>query len=106
MACGIDHRFNNAHFCLPVLRAPVAGVRMLPPDKSIHSVVQRGQRTRGGAVSIFMLTNEACESDLQKALREMHKLPILKARTVFIRMEEGFLNAEQYGVVVIKLINL
>jgi homoserine dehydrogenase len=61
---------------------------------SIHSVVQRGRRTRGGAVPLFMLTHEACESDLQKALREMHGLSMLKARTVFIRMEEGFLNQD------------
>jgi hypothetical protein len=45
-------------------------------------------------VSVFMLTHEACESDLQKALREMHRLSILKARTVFIRIEESSLNQD------------
>jgi homoserine dehydrogenase len=77
----------------PGVLAKIAGV-LGRHHISIHSVVQRGRRTRGGAVPLFMLTHEARESDLQKALREMHKLSILKARTVFVRMEEGFLNAE------------
>jgi len=77
----------------PGVLAKIAGV-LGRHQISIHSVVQRGRRTRGGAVPVFMLTHEARESDLQKALREMHKLSILKARTVFIRMEESFLKTE------------
>jgi hypothetical protein len=41
-----------------------------------------------------MLTHEARESGLQQALREMHRLSILKAKTVCIRMEENFLKTE------------
>ena len=77
----------------PGVLAQIAGV-LGRHQISIHSVVQRGRRSRGGAVSIFMLTHEARESGLQKALREMHRLSILKAKTVFIRMEENFLKTE------------
>jgi homoserine dehydrogenase len=61
---------------------------------SIHSVVQRGRRMRGGAVSIFMFTHEARESNLQKALRQMGRLSILRGKTMCIRIEEGFLQTE------------
>jgi len=77
----------------PGVLASIAGV-LGRHQISIHSVVQRGRRTRGGAVPVFMLTHEARESDLQKALKEMHRLSILRAKTVFIRMEESFLQAE------------
>jgi homoserine dehydrogenase len=76
----------------PGVLARIAGV-LGRHQISIHSVVQRGRRTRGGAVPVFMLTHEASESNLQKALQEMHRLSILKARTVFIRMEESFISA-------------
>jgi homoserine dehydrogenase len=78
----------------PGVLARIAGV-LGRHQISIHSVVQRGRRTRGGAVPVFMLTHEAHESDLQKALKEMHRLSILRAKTVFIRMEESFLNPER-----------
>ena len=54
---------------------------------SIHSVVQQGRRTRGGAVPIFMLTHEALESHLQKALRQIDRLSILRDKTMLIRIE-------------------
>lgn len=61
---------------------------------SIHSVVQQGRRIRGGSVSIFMLTHQAKESNLQQALARIDKLSILRQKTTVIRIEDGLLNAE------------
>jgi homoserine dehydrogenase len=59
---------------------------------SIHSVVQKGRRTRRGSVPIFMLTHEAKESDLQKALKQMDRLAILRQKTIVIRIEDGLIS--------------
>ncbi len=61
---------------------------------SIHSVVQKGRDMSNTAVSIFMLTHEARESDLQKAIRQLEKLAMLKGKTMVIRIEEDLLKAE------------
>ena len=55
---------------------------------SIHSVVQKGRDTSNTAVSIFMLTHEAKESDLQKAINQLEKLSMLKGKTMVIRIVE------------------
>jgi homoserine dehydrogenase len=55
---------------------------------SIHSVVQKGRDTSNTAVSIFMLTHEAKESNIQKALRQLEKLSMLKGKTMVIRIVE------------------
>lgn len=57
---------------------------------SIHSVVQKGRQTRGGAVPIFMLTHEARESDMQKALVQLDRLALLRQKTMIIRIEDPF----------------
>ncbi|MCP4717744.1 MAG: homoserine dehydrogenase [Deltaproteobacteria bacterium] len=56
---------------------------------SIHSVVQKGRQTKRGAVTIFMLTHEAKESNLQKALKQMQKIELLRKPTMLIRIEDG-----------------
>jgi homoserine dehydrogenase len=61
---------------------------------SIHSVVQKGRQTRRGSVTIFMLTHEAKESDLQKALKQIDRLAILRHKTMLIRIEDGIRQAE------------
>jgi homoserine dehydrogenase len=76
----------------PGVLARIAGI-LGRHQISIHSVVQRGRRSRGGAVSIFMLTHEAREANLQKALRNIEKLTLVRGRTMCIRMEDGFLQA-------------
>ena len=58
---------------------------------SIHSVMQKGRQNRGGQVPIFMLTHEAQESNLQKALRQIDRLAILGKKTMVIRIEDGIL---------------
>ena len=56
---------------------------------SIHSVVQKGRQTRKSAVSIFMLTHEAKELNLQKALRQINRLSVMRRETMIIRIEDG-----------------
>ncbi len=56
---------------------------------SIYSVVQRGRHIHGGMVTIFMLTHEAKESDLQKALKEIDRLSMMKKKTMVIRIEDS-----------------
>jgi homoserine dehydrogenase len=54
---------------------------------SIHSVIQKGRRIKG-EVPIFLLTHEAQEDDVRKALSEIDRLPITKDKTMLIRMED------------------
>ncbi len=77
----------------PGVLARIAGI-LGRNQISIHSVMQRGRRMRGGAVPIFMFTHEARESNLQKALLAMNRLAILRGKTMRIRIEDGFLQAE------------
>jgi homoserine dehydrogenase len=56
---------------------------------SIYSVVQKGRHILGGMVRIFMLTHEAKEADLQKALKEIDRLAMMKNKTMVIRIEDS-----------------
>jgi homoserine dehydrogenase len=56
-------------------------------DISIASVLQEGRRT-GKAVSIYMLTHEARERDMKKALEVIDRLPVVVDKTVLIRIED------------------
>jgi homoserine dehydrogenase len=53
---------------------------------SIASVIQKG-REEGGAVPIVMMTHEAEESAVQEAIQEIDHLPVIKDRTVIVRVE-------------------
>lgn len=53
---------------------------------SIASVIQKERRERG-KVPIVMMTHEAKESSVQKALREIDRLKVVKARSRLIRVE-------------------
>ncbi|MDY6856884.1 MAG: homoserine dehydrogenase [Thermodesulfobacteriota bacterium] len=55
---------------------------------SISSVIQKGREIEG-AVPILMLTHEAKEANVQKALRKIDNLPITLDKTVLIRIEDG-----------------
>lgn len=61
---------------------------------SIHSVVQKGRRKRKGSVPIFMLTHEAKESNLLKAMKQMARVSLLRQKTMLIRIEDGILVTE------------
>jgi homoserine dehydrogenase len=53
---------------------------------SIASVIQKGRGEKGG-VPIIMMTHEALELDLQNALSEIDRLPMVLDKTLCIRME-------------------
>ncbi|MEW6616775.1 MAG: homoserine dehydrogenase [Thermodesulfobacteriota bacterium] len=57
-------------------------------DISISSVIQKG-RDIDGAVPIFMLTHEAREANVQKALKKIDNLSVTLDNTVLIRIEDG-----------------
>jgi homoserine dehydrogenase len=56
---------------------------------SISSVIQKGRQVMG-AVPIFMLTHEAKEVHVRKALREIDALPVTSGETMIIRIEDQF----------------
>ena len=56
-------------------------------DISIYSVIQKGRKVNG-SVPIVMLTHEARESSVQKALAQMVRLDVLTDETIVIRVQE------------------
>jgi len=69
----------------PGVLSKIAGI-LGEHDISIASVIQKGREVDRG-VPIVMLTHEARESDVQKALSSLDKLEILTDRTIMIRVE-------------------
>jgi len=61
---------------------------------SISSVIQKGRKTHGGTVSIFMITHEACEADMKKAMQQIKRLSIMQDDTMLIRIADEKLSAE------------
>ena len=55
---------------------------------SISSVIQKGREVEG-SVPIVMLTHEALERDVRKALNEIDDLDIVTGKTMMIRVENG-----------------
>ena len=55
-------------------------------DISISSVIQKGRQTNG-VVPIVMMTHEAKEKNVHRALREIEHLGVILGRTIFIRVE-------------------
>jgi homoserine dehydrogenase len=56
-------------------------------DISIESVIQKGRHI-GGDVPVVIMTHEAKERDLISALEEINKFTVIKAKSVFIRIED------------------
>ncbi len=56
-------------------------------DISIESVIQKGRKS-GKGVYIYMLTHEARENDMEKALQVIDRLPVVVDKTVVIRIED------------------
>ena len=54
---------------------------------SIESVIQKGHQTHRESVPVVMMTHHAIEAHVQKALKEIDKLPIVVHPTVLIRVE-------------------
>ncbi len=71
----------------PGVLSQVSGV-LAKYSISISTVIQKG-RKENGYVPIVMLTHEAIEGDLKKAIVEIDKLPFIKGESICIRIEEG-----------------
>lgn len=55
---------------------------------SIESVIQKGRHLGGGDVPVVIMTHEAKERDLLSALQEINTSSFVKAKSVFIRIED------------------
>jgi homoserine dehydrogenase len=55
-------------------------------DISIISVIQKGRRIKG-SVPIVMMTHEAREKNVRRALKEINRLGVILGKTMFIRVE-------------------
>lgn len=55
---------------------------------SIHSVIQHGRRS-AGPVHIIMLTHEAREASLRRAMASINRMEEVLGRTLFIRIEDA-----------------
>jgi homoserine dehydrogenase len=55
-------------------------------DISIASVIQKGRRVNG-AVPVVMMTHEAREKNVHRALKEIDRLGMILGKTMFIRVE-------------------
>jgi len=55
---------------------------------SIASVIQKGREVNG-AVPVVMMTHEAREEAVKRALEEIDRLEVIKDKTTLIRVEEG-----------------
>ncbi|HLE26215.1 MAG TPA: ACT domain-containing protein, partial [Thermodesulfobacteriota bacterium] len=54
---------------------------------SIESVIQKGRHI-GGEVPVVIMTHEAKERDLMSAIEEIDRFPVIKSKSVFIRIED------------------
>jgi homoserine dehydrogenase len=61
---------------------------------SIAAVIQKGREVRG-AVPIVMITHEAQEANMKKALAEIDHLPVVSPPAVVYRIEDPHLHAAQ-----------
>lgn len=69
----------------PGVLSKIAGI-LGHHEISIASVIQKGREVKG-SVPIVMLTHEALESNVRKALAEINRLDIVRAPTRLIRIE-------------------
>ena len=71
----------------PAVLAQVAGI-LGRHDISIARVIQKTHQ-RAGVVPVVMMTHQAQEGNMQKALAEIDALPVIAAPTHMIRVEEA-----------------
>ena len=55
-------------------------------DISISAVIQKGRKIKG-AVPVVMMTHEAREKNVYRALKEIDRLDIILGKTMLIRVE-------------------
>ena len=80
-----DYYFRFSALDRPGVLSRIAGV-LGEHNISISSVIQKG-RVVNGSVPIVMLTHDARESNVQKAISLMNELEILTDKTIMIRVE-------------------
>jgi len=88
----MDGLVTNYYIRFPVTDRPgvlarIAGI-LGSHEISIHSVIQQG-RESSGPVHIIMLTHEARERNVQRALEEINGLPIMTGPGRLIRIEHA-----------------
>jgi homoserine dehydrogenase len=71
----------------PGVLAKISGI-LGAHDISIASVIQK-EREHGANVPIVMRTHEASERNLRRALRAIDRLPIVRAKSTVIRIEDS-----------------
>ncbi len=71
----------------PGVLAKISGI-LGRHDISIASVIQR-EREHGANVPIVIRTHEASERNLRRALRTIDRLPVVRAKSALIRIEES-----------------
>jgi homoserine dehydrogenase len=77
----------------PGVLSKISGI-LAKYDISIAAVIQKGREIRH-AVPIVMITHEAKEANVQKALVEIHQLDMIAEETILIRIEDPNLDAAQ-----------
>ena len=55
---------------------------------SIESMIQKG-RKKEKAVTMVLMTHEAKEKDMMKALKEIMKLKVVSGKPLYLRVEGG-----------------
>ncbi len=88
-----NYYFRFAALDRPGVLSQVSGV-LGKYNISIAAVIQKGREVRG-AVPIVMITHEAREADMQKALAEIDHLPVVSPPAVVYRIEDPHLHAAQ-----------
>ncbi|MEW6585318.1 MAG: homoserine dehydrogenase [Nitrospirota bacterium] len=79
------HYFRFSALDKPGVLSKISGI-FGQHNISISSVIQKGRRV-GEAVPLVLLTHEAKERDVRKAMEEIDRLPIVMGKTVIIRVE-------------------
>jgi len=69
----------------PGVLSKVSGI-LAQNEISISSVIQQGRKING-AVPIVMMTHEARERDVRRALRQIDRLRVILGKTVVLRVE-------------------
>jgi len=90
--CRATKKFYVFTWCVsaldqPAVLAQVAGI-LGRHEISIASVIQKTHQ-RAEVVPVVMMTHEAQEGNMQKALAEIDDLPVIAAPTRMIRVEEA-----------------
>ncbi len=77
----------------PGVLSKISGI-LAEYDISIAAVIQKGREIRH-AVPIVMITHEAKEANVQKALAKIHQLDIISEKAILIRIEDPNLDSAQ-----------